>query len=78
MIVSFSGETLTSRNEVELMGVTYDRKLIFSTNTELLAREVSAKLASLGRITWLLDAKGLEVLYKAQVRSSLEYACLGV
>ncbi|KAG0722442.1 hypothetical protein GWK47_044460 [Chionoecetes opilio] len=28
-------------------------------------------------MSWLLDSKGLEVLYKAQVRSSMEYACLG-
>ncbi|KAG0713099.1 hypothetical protein GWK47_016951 [Chionoecetes opilio] len=28
-------------------------------------------------MSWLLDSKGLEVLYKAQVRSSTEYACLG-
>ncbi|KAG0723155.1 hypothetical protein GWK47_043161 [Chionoecetes opilio] len=28
-------------------------------------------------MSWLLDSKGLEVLYKAQVRSSVEYACLG-
>ena len=27
-------------------------------------------------MSWLLDGKGLEVLYKAQDRSSLEYACL--
>ncbi|KAG0720774.1 hypothetical protein GWK47_047827 [Chionoecetes opilio] len=28
-------------------------------------------------MSWLLDSKGLEVFYKAQVRSSMEYACLG-
>ncbi|KAG0729533.1 hypothetical protein GWK47_003441 [Chionoecetes opilio] len=28
-------------------------------------------------MSWLLDSKGLEVLYKAQVRFSMEYACLG-
>ncbi|KAG0721161.1 hypothetical protein GWK47_047007 [Chionoecetes opilio] len=28
-------------------------------------------------MSWLLDSKGLEVLYKAQVRSPMEYACLG-
>lgn len=78
IVVSFSGETLTSRNEAELIWVTYARKLTFSTNTELLVREVTGKLASLRRITWLIDAKRLEVLHNAQVRSSLEYACFGV
>ncbi|KAG0713256.1 hypothetical protein GWK47_016610 [Chionoecetes opilio] len=28
-------------------------------------------------MSWLLDGKGLEVLYKAQVRSAMEYACFG-
>ncbi|KAG0710344.1 hypothetical protein GWK47_002507 [Chionoecetes opilio] len=27
-------------------------------------------------MSWLIDGRGLEILYKAQVRSSLEYACL--
>ncbi|XP_045115988.1 uncharacterized protein LOC123507079 [Portunus trituberculatus] len=73
--LAFNGETLTPREEVEVLGVTYDRKLTFRTHLERLAREASGKLASL-RISYLLDAKGLELLYKSQVRSSLEYACL--
>lgn len=74
--LTFNGETLTPRDEVEVLGVTYDRKFTFRTHVERLAREASGKLASLRRISYLLDAKGLELLYKAQVRSSLEYACL--
>ena len=42
---------------------------------EQFAREASGKLTSLWRMSWLLDRRGLEVLYKVQVRSSLEYAC---
>ena len=74
--LNFSGDTLTPRDEMEVLGVTYDRKLTFSSHIERLARQASGKLASLRRMSWLLDARGLEVLYKAQVRSSLEYACL--
>ena len=33
-------------------------------------------LASLTRILWLLDSKGLQMLYKAQVRYSMEYSRL--
>ncbi|XP_045105433.1 uncharacterized protein LOC123500953 [Portunus trituberculatus] len=68
--LDFSGETLTPQDEVEVLGVTYDRELTFRTHIERLAREAS------GRISWLLDSEGLELLYKTQVRSSLEYACL--
>ena len=74
--LNFNGNTLTPRDEMEVLGVTYDQKLTFSSHIERLARQASGKLASLRRMSWLLDGRGLEVLYKAQVRSSLEYACL--
>lgn len=70
------GEALVSRDEMEVLGVTYDSWLTFRTHIERLAREASGKLASLRRISWLLDGKGLEMLYKAQIRSSMEYSSL--
>ena len=69
-------EALLLWDEVEVLGVTYDSALTFRHHIERLAREVSGKLASLRRVLWLLDGKGLEILYKAQVCSSLEYSCL--
>ena len=74
--LAVGGETLVSRNEMEVLGVTYDSWLTFRTHIEQLAREASGKLASLRRISWLLDSKGLEMLYKAQVCSSMEYSSL--
>ena len=74
--LTFNGKTLTPQEEVEVLGVTYDCRMSFGTHIERLAREASGKLASLRRISWLLDSKGLEILYKAQIRSTLEYACL--
>ncbi|KAG0714197.1 hypothetical protein GWK47_014584 [Chionoecetes opilio] len=72
------GKTLVPQDEVEVLGVTYDNRLTFRAHIERLAREASGKLASLRRMSWLLDSKGLEVLYKAQVvRSSMECAYLG-
>ena len=61
---------------MEVLGVTFDHRLTFKTHIERLAREASGKLASLLKMSWLLDRRGLEVFYKAQVRSSLDYACL--
>ena len=58
------------------MGVTYDNKLTFKSHISQLARTAGGKLTSLRRISWLLDCRGRELLYKAQVRSSLEYSCL--
>ena len=74
--LTFNGASLLPQDEVEVLGVTYDRWLTFRTHIERLAREASGKLASLRRMSWLLDAKGLETLYKAQVRSSVEFSCL--
>ena len=74
--LSLDGEDIRRRDEMEVLGVTYDSALTFRLHIERLAREASGKLASLRRISWLLDNKGLETLYKAQVRSSLEYSCL--
>ncbi|XP_063875863.1 uncharacterized protein LOC135108634 [Scylla paramamosain] len=76
LLLVFEGKALASQEEVEILGVTYDRKLTFKSHIERLAREASGKLASLRRMSWLLDGEGLQTLYKAQVRSSLEYACL--
>lgn len=74
--LSFDEKELTPQEEVEVLGVTYDSKLTFRTHIEQLTRTASRKLASLRRISWLLDNRGREVLYKAQIRSSLEYSCL--
>ena len=72
--LTLESEAILPQDEVEVLGVTYDSALTFRHHIERLAREASGKLASLRRISWLLDAKGFEVLYKAQVRSSLEYS----
>lgn len=74
--LEFEGLKLTPREEVEVLGLTYDSRLTFRTHIQQLARAASRKLTSLSRISWLMDSRGREVLYKAQIRSSLEYSCL--
>ncbi|MPC63029.1 hypothetical protein E2C01_057121 [Portunus trituberculatus] len=72
----FEGTTLAPQEEMKILGVTYDSKLTFRTHITQLARTAAGKLASLRRISCLLDARGHEFLYKSQVHSSLEYSCL--
>ncbi|MPD00432.1 RNA-directed DNA polymerase from mobile element jockey [Portunus trituberculatus] len=67
---------LAPQEEMKILGVTYDSKLIFRMHITQLARTVSGKLASLRRISWLLDARVCELLYKSRVHSLLEYSCL--
>ncbi|MPC85743.1 hypothetical protein E2C01_080532 [Portunus trituberculatus] len=62
--LNFSGRTLAPQDEVEVLGITYDCRLTFKSHIEQLAREASGKLASLRRMLWLLNNRGLE------------YACL--
>ena len=73
---TFNGMPLTPQREMKVLGVTYDAKLTFRSHIEQLARTAAGQLASLRRITWLLDERGRELLYKAQIRSTLEYSCL--
>lgn len=73
---TFNKTTLAPQQEIKILGVTYDSKLTFRTQIEQLARTAAGKLASLRRISWLLDERDREMLYKAQIRSSLEYSCL--
>ena len=71
----FDGKALQPQDEIEILGVSYDKKLTFKTHIENIVRKASRKITSLRRISWLLDAKG-RVLYKAQIRSVMEYAPL--
>ncbi|KAK4297373.1 hypothetical protein Pmani_030191 [Petrolisthes manimaculis] len=61
---------------MKILGVTYDDKLTFKPHIMQLARTTAGQLASLRRISWLLDNRRRELLYKAQIRSTLEYSCL--
>jgi len=74
--VKFNGNTIRPQQEIEILGTVFDKKLTFKSHIESLARRASQKLASFRRISWLLDDKGKELLYKAQIRSALEYSCL--
>ncbi|XP_063869600.1 uncharacterized protein LOC135105396 [Scylla paramamosain] len=74
--LSLEGQAIRRQDEMDVLGVTYDSALTFRHYIERLARKASGKLASLRRMSWLLDDKGLEILYKAKVRSSLEYSSL--
>ena len=62
--------------EIEVLGKKYDRKLTFRSHILECARKASCRITCLRRMSWLLDAKGRELLYKAQIRSLLEYSPL--
>ena len=74
--LTFNGGTLNITDHLNILGVEFDNKLTFSWHVENLARKASAKISVLRRMKYLLDKRGLCMLYKAQVRSQLEYGFL--
>ena len=67
---------LAPQQELQILGVTFDSKLTYQAHITQLARSAAGKLACLRRMSGLLDSKGRELLYKAEIRSSLEFSCL--
>ena len=67
---------LLENDIIEILGVSFDSTLSFKTHIENLARQASKKVAALRRILQLLTPDGALQLYKSQIRSKLEYACL--
>ena len=61
---------------MKALGVTFDSTLSFASHIKKVARTASQKLGSLRRILHLLNSESAQQLYKAQVRSVMEYACL--
>ena len=74
--LSFNGGTLNVDDHLNILGVEFDSRLSFSRHVNNLARKASTKISVLRRMKPLLDKKGLSMLYKAQVRSHLEYGFL--
>ncbi|KAG0710939.1 hypothetical protein GWK47_021742 [Chionoecetes opilio] len=54
----------------------FDAGLTFTSHTRRVAKNSAWRLSCVRRISHLLDAKGVEVLYKAQVRPLMEYSPL--
>ena len=56
--LNLNGTALTPQEGMEVLGVTYDRRLNFKTHIERFAREASGKLASLRRMSWRQEGTG--------------------
>ena len=72
---NFNEDTLALQDEVEIRGVTYNRKLTFTSHIVRLAGKASRELLFLRSMLWLFNGRELKTHDKVQVCSSLEYAC---
>ena len=67
---------LLVKSELEILGVTFDSKLVWSKHISSVCRKAGQRLGALRKVANKLDVKGKATVYKAQVRSVMEYACL--
>ena len=67
---------LAVKDELEILGVIIDSKLSWSKHISSIASRAGQKLGALRKVANKLDIRGRWAVYKAQVRSIMEYACL--
>ena len=67
---------LDTRDDIEILGVTIDRKLTWSKHIQSVSSRAGQRLGALRKLANKLDINGRAVVYKAQIRSIMEYAPL--
>ncbi|KAI8502616.1 hypothetical protein Bbelb_193180 [Branchiostoma belcheri] len=72
----FENTRLAEKDELEILGVTVDKKLTWAKHISNIGARAGQKLGAMRRVAQKLDTKGRATVYKAQVRSVMEYASL--
>jgi len=72
----FGTTKLVEKEELEILGVTVDSKLTWTKHISNVSSRAGQKLGALRRVSNKLDVRGRATVYKAQVRSVMEYASL--
>ena len=67
---------LVVQKELVILGITIDSKLLWSKHISDISKRAGQRLGALRRVASKLDVVGRSTVYKAQIRSILEYACL--
>jgi hypothetical protein len=72
----FQGLEVKQVKEIKLVGFTFDEKMTSEPMIKKASKKGRAKIAALYRLKPFLDSENLETMYKAFVRSSMEYGSL--
>ena len=64
------------QDSISILGVEFDSRLSFTKHVKKVAKDAAWKLGCIRRVGDILDARGVSTLYKAQVRSIMEYSPL--
>jgi hypothetical protein len=74
--IRFMGAAIEPVTEMKLVGFIFDPKMTMQPMIDHVARKARVKLAAICRLKQHLDPSNLEQMYKAFVRSSIEYGNL--
>lgn len=74
--ILLEGRRVQLQESVSILGVEFDSRLTFTRHVRKVAKDAAWKLSCIRRLAHLLDAQGIETLYKSQVRSLMEYSPL--
>ena len=74
--IRFGDSWIVNADEIDILGVIYDKKLSFQRHIISISKKAAGKLTALRRITWLVETHEMEILYKSQIRSTMEFAPL--
>ena len=72
----FGGEEVEMVDEMKLVGFVFDKKMTLEPMVKRSSKKGRAKVAALYRLKPYLDSQNIETMYKAFVRSSIEYGNL--
>ena len=72
----FGNTKLAVETEISILGVAVDSKLLWSRHISNISKNAGQKLGALRKIANKLDTAGRGTVYKAQIRSIMEHACL--
>ena len=67
---------MNNSNEVEILGITIDRKLSFNQHIKNICKKAGQKLSALLRISPYLDDKQTKVIYNTMIKSQFNYCPL--
>ena len=74
--LQFAGTSVAEESSLKLLGVVFDRKLLFAQHLRCVALRASQRLYFLRRIAAMLNPSGRAKVYKGFVRPVLEYSTL--
>ena len=72
----FQGKEIDFVKELKLVGFTFDSKMTMEPMVKKTSKKGRAKIAALFRLRPYLSSDNLELMYKAFVRSAMEYGSL--